>query len=571
MNFIKNFFFLCGLGCATTTMGQCVNPQAQGHLQGNAVNAVFRTGGDMFADSNITPNYAVTHNSTQPALTTFFAGSLWFGGYDQGANLIMSAQTYRNNGHDFWPGPLDPSTGTTLPLECNNYDRVWKVSGADVRALIADFNDNGVINNTIHPSLLAWPGDNNPHSLTANGFNLPQQSLAPFFDRNTDGIYDPFDGDYPIADPAHPNVIADDLLWLVYNDNGNLHTQTNGQSAKMEVQLTAYAFNCPNDPLLNTTVFTRHKLINRNVLTLAGFNMGLWLDFDLGCANDDYMGSAPALNSLFVYNGDNDDDVNCGNNQLTVGYGNNPPVQAVTFLNQTMDHSRIYRNQSSSVPAGSGEPYSTLDYYNYLSGGFSSNASVGASSNYDPNNTQHVNYAFPGDPNSTGSWSMQQDGQSAMDYKGIMSIDIGNLLPGAINEVVTAYSYHSAVGNNNLQNVALMYQQLPLIQNFYNNGYQSNNPNTCNVTLSTLPKFPVNASQTLSLYPNPSTDWVTIELNDAAIETVEIYTVLGQQVLHQPVQQLQQVAINTQELPRGVYWVKVHSRGHVWSQRLLVE
>ncbi len=38
-----------------------------------------------------------------------FAAALWIGGYDAGGQLKVAAMTYRQNGEDFWAGPIDTS------------------------------------------------------------------------------------------------------------------------------------------------------------------------------------------------------------------------------------------------------------------------------------------------------------------------------------------------------------------------------------------------------------------------------------------------------------------------------
>ena len=38
---------------------------------------------------------------------SLFAGAIWIGGKDAAGNLKVAAQTYRQSGSDFWPGPVD--------------------------------------------------------------------------------------------------------------------------------------------------------------------------------------------------------------------------------------------------------------------------------------------------------------------------------------------------------------------------------------------------------------------------------------------------------------------------------
>ncbi len=76
----------------------------------NNIHAAILVHGDMWWDPvaqlalcRFPPN-APTHIN--------FAGSVWMSGYDAGNNLHVAAQTYRQTGNDYWPGPIDPGTGS---------------------------------------------------------------------------------------------------------------------------------------------------------------------------------------------------------------------------------------------------------------------------------------------------------------------------------------------------------------------------------------------------------------------------------------------------------------------------
>ena len=278
----------------------CRQATNTGLLDGNDIRAVFKSSGSFF-DEQVVTGFEVKDPTTGNTSPAIFAGGLWLGGYsnDNTGTLRLAVQTYNNCGNDYFSGPIVNGNASM----CTEFDRVWGVKGADVRALIQDYTDNNVINDPIATSLLAWPGRGNPHFFNQNGFHLPNQDLAPFRDRNNDGIYNPMDGDYPIADEQYLNVIADDLLWLVYNDIGNLHTQSSGQSIGAEVQLTAYAFDCDFDPILKQTIFVKQRIVNKGDFDLVNFKAALWTDFNIGCGDDDYFGTIPNQNTVYAYNG----------------------------------------------------------------------------------------------------------------------------------------------------------------------------------------------------------------------------------------------------------------------------
>jgi hypothetical protein len=448
----------------------CVESIAQEYIQNSDMKIMFRNAGDMFWDGIGQAQYTVPYTYNQvPQVNSIFAAGTWMGGYDSGGNLLLAAQTYRSNGNDYWAGPLDPVTGAASG--CSDFDKIWKVQRWAVEQHIADYNDNGIIDGPTNLSLLEWPGRNNPNFAAQMGFSLPvNEDLAPFYDVNNDGDYNPLDGDYPVFEQGNSNAIAEEVLWSVFNDNGNLHTQTAGMPLKAEVQQTAYLFSCSNDPLLNKTLFVKHKVISRSALPIYDYYYGVWADFDLGCSHDDYIGTIPSKNTIYAYNADNNDDNPCGTAGQP-GYGVNPPVQALTILNHSLVKS-IYHTNNPSSPTG--DPASAIQYYRLLSGNFPDNTPLTSGGNgYNANDTNAVatNYIFPDNPNDPLGWSMYTAFLSGLDQRVIGSIYKDTLLPGEVFTIDLAYSYHRDVDSSNIQNVNLMYQQVDVVQQYYDNNF----------------------------------------------------------------------------------------------------
>src|ERR1044072_293487 len=87
------------------TAAQCDPATASIDLDINNVRAKLMTGGDMWWDIGIgEARYEIPKGTRKNSL---FAGSVWVGGYDPQKNLKVAAQTYRQTGNDYWPGPLD--------------------------------------------------------------------------------------------------------------------------------------------------------------------------------------------------------------------------------------------------------------------------------------------------------------------------------------------------------------------------------------------------------------------------------------------------------------------------------
>src|SRR5215831_1550956 len=106
----------------------CAPGSAFDYLDINNVNARINNGGDMWWDLRANAQYIVPKSGD---VSSMFAGSLWIGGYDAGGNLHMAAQTYRQTGNDYFPGPLN-KTGSVSSNDCSNFDHVWKINKSTI-------------------------------------------------------------------------------------------------------------------------------------------------------------------------------------------------------------------------------------------------------------------------------------------------------------------------------------------------------------------------------------------------------------------------------------------------------
>jgi hypothetical protein len=241
----------------------------------------------------ISPNFRLFARPNDPSSVGFFApanefplkstikdAEFWMGGIDAGGNLKISTYIDWLKMDSLGFGPVDPTTFSSLP-NAILWNRVWKVTKTEIDLFKADFLD-GQFNFPIPQAILRWPGRGNIHFEAENGFPLPTpfQRLAPFFDTNFDNIYNPFDGDYPTAELAET---PDQICWTVFNST------TKQFSTAFEIQLLAYSYNCPNT-ILNNTIFTKHKFVNRGFDRIDSTTCGFWVDFNIGGAKDDRVG-----------------------------------------------------------------------------------------------------------------------------------------------------------------------------------------------------------------------------------------------------------------------------------------
>ncbi|HRU61116.1 MAG TPA: hypothetical protein P5565_06555, partial [Bacteroidia bacterium] len=112
----------------------CTPSKSRADLDINNVRTPIWINGDMWWDLVGNAEYEVPKGSGKNSL---FAGAIWIGGKDAAGNLKVAAQTYRQSGSDFWPGPVDTRDATITADVCSQYDKHWKITKAEVK----DFKD----------------------------------------------------------------------------------------------------------------------------------------------------------------------------------------------------------------------------------------------------------------------------------------------------------------------------------------------------------------------------------------------------------------------------------------------
>jgi hypothetical protein len=328
----------------TRATANCEPPRTSTELYVNNVKTMVHTGGDMWWDLQKNARYEVPAGSGCHAL---YAGSIWVGGLDSNGQLKMAAQKFRQRGIDFWPGPLikdGPEKGNVSQEVCRKYDRHYYMTKEMVttfrayHACLKDPNCNTeeeFSGYRIPDEIYAWPGNN----LEPGGYEF---ELAPFWDVDDDGFYDPNVGDFPYYEyisegitfdpdcrrPAKQKrrIFGDHTLWWVYNDRGNIHTETKGTAIGMEFKSQAFAFTTNDE--LNDMTFYNYNITNRSTYTLRDTYFGVWTDADLGYPYDDYVGCDVLRGLGYSYNGDSDDETAGGKN----GYGKQPPAIGIDFF-----------------------------------------------------------------------------------------------------------------------------------------------------------------------------------------------------------------------------------------------
>jgi len=436
----------------------CTNAKSQTDQNINNVRARLLTGGDVWWDLDdgkyIVPN--VDPESGIPEVSSIFAGAVWLGGYDPVGNLKFAAQTYRSaQANDFWPGPLDPFDGTTEKEICEDWDKFFKVLGENIETHIKNYELSQLEGvpydcETIPLDVLGWPGRGNPYFYDIHDFELPNtaQGLGYFFDRNENGLYDPCEGEYPVIEirgcpkPQYP----DEMIFWIYNDAGGIHTQTQGKPIQMEVQVQAFAY-ATNDEI-NDMTFQRYKLINRATQDITDTYFAMWVDPDIGCYTDDYIGCDTSRSLAYVYNEDVlDGETGCSCPGGVATYCDQVPVVGVDYFRGPLNEfgeeigmsSFVYYNNSGvgSWPNAMTDPDLALEYYNYISGKWKDGTPFTyGGSGYNIGSQDSIKYAFTEPPNLSTGWSMCTANLDYGDRRTIQASGPFSLKPGAVNELI---------------------------------------------------------------------------------------------------------------------------------------
>jgi hypothetical protein len=503
-------------------------------MEFNNVRALVETGGSLWQDrANSTPSYEYPKGSENHLI---YSGALWMGGEDINGQLKLAAHMFRQ-GNDFWPGPLGdltPGTGNFNPFvpqnadatlvrdfgaaeiftgECTKYDNFFSVRKAEIKQFIAWWKcDNGISepedceeierpSEEILDKIRNWPAHGD-ESLGQDFY------LAPFYDNakegeTPNGIYDPMnDGDYPWYDfeeeidcsnDRRVTLFGDETHWWVFNDKGNIHTESGGDPIGMEIRAQAFSF--ATDDEINDMTFYNYELINRGTQTLYETYFGQWVDTDLGLANDDFVGCDVARGLGYAYNGDLNDEGGAGGQP---GYGANVPAVGVDFFegpyldNDNMDNPlyraeadgdlpavllpEVYANDGIPYPGlgigygdgvvdnerfgmqrfvyhdiGGGpyaDPSSAADFYNYLRGVWKNGTDMQFGGNGNTTGSGiATKFMFPDDSDplgwgtypsplpSTDPWSEVSESNPVGDRRFLQSAGPFILRPGAVNNI----------------------------------------------------------------------------------------------------------------------------------------
>ncbi len=555
---MKTFLIICV--AATAAISQAQNNF--NYLDINNVKAGIGNRGIMHSTQSGTHwSYEVPAGS---GIHSDFNTSLWIGAYDNANTLHLAAQTYRQFGDEFWPGPLDTTNAAITPATSNQYDRIWKLNQTDINAFITNFNNGNVQNGSYIPvaDLLSWP---------AQGTGAQSRNLAPFVDKNNNHIYDPLTGgDYPL-------IKGDQSLYYIFNDNLS-HGQTGAAPLKVEIHATAYAYGnsatASQYAFLSKATFYNYKVINRSSQAYSSAFVSLWTDVDLGYYGDDFIGCDVTGNYGYAYNADSFDESVSGVN----GYGNIIPAAGYQILkgglnaedgvdndadgivdepceHMGMTRFNYFNYAVAGAPVDQFAPQNAAEFYNYMSGSWRSGTPFTCGGN-GYGGTTATPFAYPGTTytNSAcgpGNWSEITAGNIPHNRSYIIGTGPFTINPGSSFEIDYVHCTSFPTGSNTA--LQQLKTDMGLLRNFYEVYYPS-------------PCGPVSMKEqehdaVFSLYPNPAASEINLSFKNLTAADIEISDVYGKTVLSTTIENNKGMPIDVSTFAAGIYFVKLSSDG----------
>ena len=414
------------------TPGSCSLGTATSELSASDVRASLATTGRLFSEGG-SPGYEVPLGG---GVHAFFAAHLWFGG--QVGGDVRTSASIRSDVQELWPGPLDDGAALPDADDCSAFDRIYRVSTADVAAYDAGGAPTA--------DLADWPVGLGAPAVDANGDAVVPTDRAETVD---------------LAAGERPVLYGAETAFWVMNDVGNEHTFSATPPLGIEVRVSAFAVSAPAEPALDRATFYRIETVNRSAAPIEDFRLGLWADVDLGDASDDYVGSDAEREMLYVYNADDDD---------AGGYGTAPPALGVDILSGAAGAGFHYKN---SLFLGEPQDASWIDAY--LRSQWQDGTPLTRGGDGYQDGGEVTTWIWDGEPETQSFWSETDiapepgpQPNDPQDRRAFISATPTTLAPGAASTVDIGIVY--ARGTDHLDSVAELRAASDVVQARYDDG-----------------------------------------------------------------------------------------------------
>lgn len=501
-------------------------------LDQNNTSVLINNEGTVFKDlSTSTAGYEVPNGS---GLNTIYSTKFCFAGKESNGTIHSSLGGYPGLGTDVFKGPFSGSTSYNSP----EYQSVWGVSMWDIcQSEIDIFKtwwecSNGIITigcegmqepfTEIIDKIYNWP---------AHGNVKQGQSyfMAPYWDRNSDAVYNPNDGDYPLIKGCC-------AVYMIQNDDAGIHTYSGTQPIGIEIHYLFYQYS--NWDYINDVTFVDVLTINKGATNYTEFSTGMVMDADIGNYSDDFSGSDSTNNLMLFYNGDNNDEA---------GYLIDPPAIGVVSLENNMASCTPYIQN----------PITPNEIWDQMNGKKTDGTDWLNSAGIP------TKYVYSGNPTNPLEWNETSAGNMPGGRRSIMTNKHISFNSG--DSIFESYAILYARNGNHLQNAQAIINYSISVKQFYTT--ESNLP-CINGTFGLEEKVENNP---ISIYPNPTSGCFKIAQKSDLGFAVEIYDYAGNLIMKQSTLHSTEMNIDLSKYAKGLYIVKITNEIESFVERVIVE
>jgi len=468
-----------------------------------------------------------------------------------GANFMVSAKKATSTTFDAHPIAPYEEDFYIGPKSINNEVTrgfIAKVSKTEILTHIAQSNNSGY---QMPDGILNWP------AIGDSSLNEPFD-LAPFVDVNSNGCYDPINGDYPI-------IKGDEAIYWINRPNDS------SALSDLEYHNMLYGFNNPNDPLINQTVFLERTIVNRANVAYDSIKVGFWMDIDIGYYGDDFVGCDSIHNIMFGYNRDSNDEDGSGQ----TGFGLTPPAIGVKFLSDSMDNFVFHSRGSQD----NGDMNTSKDVHNYLNARWKNGQHItygGNGFNYNSSVIQ-TNYMLTGNPVDNTGWSERSIGNGFGDRRGLAAIPYFSLQPNERKTIAIAIGYgfdSTSTGQSYLNAVPAMINSLNHAKTVYDN-MQLQTGTTASNYVCPIIRIGVKeegvSNSDISIYPVPSNGMITIT-SDELMKNLQVMDVRGAIILETDLttKGLAPTIQFPNSIKDGFYFLRIQRQDNSWETKKVI-
>ena len=477
--------------------------------------------------------------------------SIWFGGMDD-EKYRLAANTSKFNERDYYPGPLNATTGEPYILNyCHTFPKIWKFSKEEISNLQSLYASNDLQENDLSIYIKSYPAKNN--IWYQDNFDVMlNEDLAPFYDRDGDGNYDPLNGDYPIPIAENPDFIPHQFTYSIYNDAAEAHSVTQASRAHVEIQQISYLLSESNDPILDKTLFTRFIWTLKGPYSIRNASLGIYELQDLDVNIDDYFGIDTLSNSWYIYNKDDGQDQYTGSTN----------IRFTTCLNATVDNFMVYNFSAIGNPIPQiTDPILQEHYYNYMNGLWKDGTPLTIGGNgYNASSSLFTNYAFHDSPKDSTGWSMQSENLPFGSFTTVSSFQLGDLENGdsGIIDLSDIILYDEAT--NGFDKLCQIQSHSNLISSFYDEHITKGGSTTTN---------DIETTSSINVYPNPASSILYWELDnqDEKPEYIQILDINGRTLIDYKKNEFSEIDISG--LQSGTYLLVINTSNSVHTHRFV--